>query len=45
MWAIELGCDELASDAEIVNTGSIAAHKALGFREMDRVVSFIKKLK
>ena len=43
-WAIENGFDELASDAEIDNLISIAAHKALGFEEVDRIVCFIKKL-
>ncbi len=44
-WAIENGFRELASDAEIENSGSIAAHKALGFKEVDRIVNFIKALK
>ncbi|AFY53205.1 sortase-like acyltransferase [Rivularia sp. PCC 7116] len=44
-WAIENGFNELASDAEIENSISIAAHKALGFEEVDRIVCFIKKLK
>lgn len=44
MWAIENGFDELASDAELENTDSIAVHKALGFEEVDRIVCFIKKL-
>ena len=44
-WAIENGFDELASDAVLENTDSIAAHKALGFSEVERLVCFIKKLK
>lgn len=44
IWAIENGFDELASDAETENLISIAAHKALGFEEVDRIVCFIKKL-
>ena len=43
-WAKEHQFDELASDAEIDNAGSIAAHKALGFMEVDRIVCFLKKL-
>lgn len=43
-WAIENGFHELASDAEIENLVSIAAHKALGFEEVDRIVCLIKKL-
>ena len=44
MWAIENGFGELASDAELENSDSIAAHKALGFEEVERIVCFIKKL-
>ena len=44
-WTLENGFEELASDAEIENANSIAAHKALGFREVERIVCFIKKLK
>jgi aminoglycoside 6'-N-acetyltransferase I len=44
MWALKNGFDELASDAELENLDSIAAHKALGFREVERIVCFIKKL-
>lgn len=43
-WAIENGFNELASDAEIENFDSIAAHKALGFKEVERIVCFIKQL-
>jgi len=43
-WAIENGFDELASDTELENIGSIAAHEALGFEEVERLVCFIKKL-
>jgi aminoglycoside 6'-N-acetyltransferase I len=38
------GYDEIASDAEIVNTGSIAAQRALGFEEIERVVCFYRRL-
>ena len=44
-WARALGYSELASDAEIDNTVSIAAHRALGFEETDRIVCFLKKLR
>ena len=43
-WALKNGYNELASDAELENEASIAAHKALGFTEVDRVVCFIKQL-
>lgn len=44
-WARSLGYSELASDAEIDDQRSIAAHLALGFHETDRTVSFLKKLR
>lgn len=44
-WAKQQGCIELASDAELENSASIAAHKALGFEETERIVCFLKKLK
>ena len=43
-WGRADRCTELASDAEIDNTGSIAAHRALGFAEVDRVVCFRKEI-
>ena len=43
-WARNRGYSELASDADIDNTASIAAHLSLGFAEVDRSVSFLKKL-
>jgi aminoglycoside 6'-N-acetyltransferase I len=43
-WARERGYSELASDAEIDNADSIAAHRALGFEETDRIVCFLKRL-
>ena len=35
---------EMASDAWLVNDGSIAAHLALGYEEVERVVNFRKAL-
>jgi len=43
-WAKEQGCYELASDTELGNAESIAAHKALGFEETERIVCFLRKL-
>jgi len=43
-WARERGCHELASDAPLDNEVSHALHKALGFRETERVVYFSKAL-
>ena len=43
-WGREQGCTEFASDAEIDNHVSAAAHAALGFTETDRIVCFRKDL-
>lgn len=43
-WARARGCRELASDALLENETSQRAHRALGFRETERVVYFVKKL-
>ena len=43
-WARARGCRELASDALIDNEASQRAHRALGFRETERVVYFTKEL-
>ncbi len=44
-WAISKGFSELASDAELQNSRSIALHTGLGFREVGRSVHFVKSLK
>jgi aminoglycoside 6'-N-acetyltransferase I len=43
-WAREQGCQELASDTELINKASISVHLACGFKEVERVVAFIKKV-
>jgi aminoglycoside 6'-N-acetyltransferase I len=43
-WARVRGCRELASDALIDNELSLRAHRALGFRETERVVYFARPL-
>jgi aminoglycoside 6'-N-acetyltransferase I len=43
-WARARGCRELASDALLENEASQRAHRALGFRETERVVYFVRKL-
>ena len=43
-WALESGFNELGSDTEIGNYKSIEAHKKLGFKEVERVVCFLKEL-
>ncbi|WP_159714949.1 GNAT family N-acetyltransferase [Geminicoccus flavidas] len=43
-WAKARGLSEIASDALITNEGSIAAHRALGFTEVERIVCFWRSL-
>ncbi|MDE7415810.1 MAG: GNAT family N-acetyltransferase [Lachnospiraceae bacterium] len=43
-WAREKGCKEFASDCEIDNDGSFQFHKAMNFREANRIICFTKKL-
>lgn len=44
-WARERGHQQLGSDTALENTGSVAAHRALGFREVEAVRFFIKDLR
>jgi aminoglycoside 6'-N-acetyltransferase I len=43
-WARSKGCTEMASDTETERTGSIEAHKRLGYKELELHVCFLKKL-
>ena len=43
-WARSHGCTEMASDAEIDNAASIAAHDELGYEETSRLIHFRKDL-
>jgi aminoglycoside 6'-N-acetyltransferase I len=43
-WGRTHGCTEFASDALLENEVSEQAHKALGFREVERIRCFMKKL-
>jgi aminoglycoside 6'-N-acetyltransferase I len=43
-WARSRGCTEMGSDAHVSNTLSHRAHAALGYEEVERVVSFAKRL-
>lgn len=43
-WGRAHGCVEIASDSEIENETSIAAHRAFGFDETTRLVCFRKNL-
>ncbi len=44
-WAKARGMIELASDSELWNKSAHAAHKAVGFREVERLVLFLKKVR
>lgn len=39
-WAVEQGCQEMASDTELDNTISQLAHEQLGYEEVESVVLF-----
>lgn len=43
-WCLNAGFQELGSDAERKNRGSIAAHRAIGFEPNLRVQYFRKRL-
>jgi aminoglycoside 6'-N-acetyltransferase I len=43
-WGREQGCSEFASDAELENTESAAAHRALGFEDAGAIRCFRKDL-
>ena len=42
-WAKGKGCKEFASDCELTNTESQAFHQAVGFKEANRLVAYVKK--
>jgi aminoglycoside 6'-N-acetyltransferase I len=44
-WALSEYCSELASDSLLENVAAHAAHRALGFEEMERVVYFRRTLR
>lgn len=43
-WARAQGCKEFGSDTQLKNVDSQAAHRALGFEEVERLVAFKKTL-
>ena len=43
-WARASGCTEFASDTELDNEASAAAHLSLGFEETSRIICFRKEL-
>src|SRR5205823_5668747 len=44
-WTLARGCTELGSDTEVENRVSQRAHRRLGFRETERVVCFVRRLR
>ncbi|MGE3874466.1 MAG: N-acetyltransferase family protein [Parvibaculaceae bacterium] len=43
-WAKDRGHKELASDTQLINDESLAAHRAYGFSEVERIICFRKDL-
>ena len=43
-WARSRGCTEMASDTTLENIVSLQAHGRLGYREVERLVCFLKQL-
>jgi aminoglycoside 6'-N-acetyltransferase I len=43
-WALSRGCTEMGSDADLDNRVSHAAHRALGYAEVTRLVLFCKRI-
>lgn len=43
-WGKKRGAKEYGSDTEIINRNSIKFHKKIGFKEVNRVVCFAKKI-
>lgn len=43
-WAGARGCREMASDTQLDNAISAAAHRAAGYEETDRAIHFRKRL-
>jgi len=43
-WARARGFGELASNALLANTASLAVHEAVGFEEVERTVNYLKDL-
>jgi len=43
-FARKAGCVEMASDSQVDNVGGIRAHQQAGYREVERIVCFLKSL-
>ena len=44
IWAKDNGCKEFASDCDIDNASSFHFHKAMNFKEVNRIICFTKTL-
>ena len=43
-WSLEKGCTEFASDCELINDTSLKFLLNMGFKEVNRIICFTKKL-
>ncbi|WP_261856632.1 aminoglycoside 6'-N-acetyltransferase [Clostridium folliculivorans] len=43
-WSREKGCSQLASDIELNNKCSFNFHNSIGFKEVNRIICFIKNI-
>jgi aminoglycoside 6'-N-acetyltransferase I len=43
-WCITMGCQEMASDAELSNSVSLRMHQVAGFTALPPIIPFVKKL-
>jgi aminoglycoside 6'-N-acetyltransferase I len=43
-WVREKGCTEMASDTWLENAPSIRAHLKMGYKEVERLVHYVKRL-
>ena len=43
-WALDQGCQEMASDCDIANDVSFRSHLAIGYAEVERLIHFRKSL-
>jgi len=43
-WARKQGCTEFASDCELTNAESQGFHQAVGFKEANRIVVYVRKI-
>jgi len=44
IWAKQKGLNQIASDTDLMNSASIEFHNKVGFKEVERIVCFIKDI-